>query len=43
MGHSELTQRRNAYYEFFKATHYIVALLFVLLFFFHCNYRLSSW
>lgn len=38
-----MTQRRNAYYEFFKATHYIVALLFVLLFFFHCNFRLSSW
>lgn len=34
---------RNAYYEFFKATHYFAALLFMLFFFFHCNFRLTSW
>ncbi|KAF7182083.1 hypothetical protein CNMCM7691_001471 [Aspergillus felis] len=34
---------RNRYYEFFKATHVIVALLFVLFFFFHCDFRLTSW
>lgn len=34
---------RNRYYEFFKATHFIVALLFILFFFFHCDFRLSSW
>ncbi|KAL5355913.1 putative ferric-chelate reductase [Aspergillus floccosus] len=34
---------RNRYYEFFKATHFVVALLFILFFFFHCDFRLSSW
>ncbi|RHZ47396.1 putative cysteine synthase B, partial [Aspergillus thermomutatus] len=34
---------RNRYYEFFKATHVLVALLFVLFFFFHCDFRLTSW
>ncbi|KAI0008482.1 putative FRE ferric reductase-like transmembrane component [Xylariaceae sp. FL0662B] len=34
---------RNRYYEFFKATHYLAALVFVLFFFFHCDFRLSSW
>ncbi|KAF7136997.1 hypothetical protein CNMCM5793_006748 [Aspergillus hiratsukae] len=34
---------RNRYYEFFKATHVTVALLFVLFFFFHCDFRLTSW
>ncbi|KAE8355075.1 ferric reductase like transmembrane component-domain-containing protein [Aspergillus coremiiformis] len=34
---------RNRYYEFFKATHFLVALLFLLFFFFHCDFRLSSW
>ncbi|KAL4918668.1 ferric reductase NAD binding domain-containing protein [Aspergillus aurantiobrunneus] len=34
---------RNRYYEFFKASHLVVALLFILFFFFHCNFRLSSW
>ncbi|KAL4787603.1 ferric reductase like transmembrane component-domain-containing protein [Aspergillus varians] len=34
---------RNRYYEFFKASHFIIALLFILFFFFHCNFRLSSW
>ncbi|KAI1084469.1 putative FRE ferric reductase-like transmembrane component [Whalleya microplaca] len=34
---------RNRFYEFFKATHYLAALVFVLFFFFHCDFRLSSW
>ncbi|KAL4862822.1 hypothetical protein BDV12DRAFT_206971 [Aspergillus spectabilis] len=34
---------RNRYYEFFKATHFVIALLFLLFFFLHCNFRLSSW
>ncbi|KAL4877339.1 ferric reductase like transmembrane component-domain-containing protein [Aspergillus karnatakaensis] len=34
---------RNRYYEFFKASHFIIALLFLLFFFLHCNFRLSSW
>ncbi|KAL4983276.1 ferric reductase like transmembrane component-domain-containing protein [Aspergillus falconensis] len=34
---------RNRYYEFFKATHFLIALLFILFFFFHCDFRLSSW
>ncbi|KZT74826.1 hypothetical protein DAEQUDRAFT_659508 [Daedalea quercina L-15889] len=34
---------RNRYYEFFKSTHYLAALVFVLFLFFHCDFRLSSW
>ncbi|PYI31069.1 hypothetical protein BP00DRAFT_436331 [Aspergillus indologenus CBS 114.80] len=34
---------RNRFYEFFKATHLLAAFLFVLFFFFHCDFRLSSW
>ncbi|KAI5917485.1 putative FRE ferric reductase-like transmembrane component [Camillea tinctor] len=34
---------RDRFYEFFKATHYIAALIFILFFFFHCDFRLSSW
>ncbi|KAL2832459.1 ferric reductase NAD binding domain-containing protein [Aspergillus cavernicola] len=34
---------RNRYYEFFKSAHLIIALLFLLFLFFHCNFRLSSW
>ncbi|KAK8185989.1 ferric-chelate reductase-like protein [Phyllosticta citribraziliensis] len=34
---------RARFYEFFKATHYLAALIFVLFFFFHCDFRLTSW
>lgn len=34
---------RNRYYEFFKATHFFVAMVFVIFFFFHCDFRMSSW
>ncbi|KAI0471700.1 putative FRE ferric reductase-like transmembrane component [Xylariaceae sp. FL0804] len=34
---------RNRYYEFFKATHYLAVLIFVVFFFFHCDFRLTSW
>ncbi|OJJ33220.1 hypothetical protein ASPWEDRAFT_43295 [Aspergillus wentii DTO 134E9] len=34
---------RNRFYEFFKATHFLAALLFLIFFFFHCDFRLSSW
>ncbi|KAL3475254.1 ferric reductase like transmembrane component-domain-containing protein [Aspergillus californicus] len=34
---------RNRYYEFFKSSHFIIALLFLLFLFFHCDFRLSSW
>lgn len=34
---------RNRYYEFFKSTHYLAALVFIIFFFFHCDYALSSW
>ncbi|EED17376.1 ferric reductase transmembrane component, putative [Talaromyces stipitatus ATCC 10500] len=34
---------RNRYYEFFKSTHFIAALVFIVFFFFHCDYTLSSW
>ncbi|KAJ5580845.1 hypothetical protein N7450_007146 [Penicillium hetheringtonii] len=34
---------RNRFYEFFKATHLFAALIFVVFFFLHCDFRLSSW
>ncbi|KAL1636998.1 hypothetical protein SLS58_009524 [Diplodia intermedia] len=34
---------RNRFYEFFKATHFTAALAFILFFFFHCDFRLTSW
>lgn len=34
---------RNRFYEFFKATHLLAAVLFVFFFFIHCDFRLSSW
>ncbi|KAL1962021.1 hypothetical protein VTN77DRAFT_665 [Rasamsonia byssochlamydoides] len=34
---------RNRYYEFFKATHILAAIVFVVFFFLHCDFRLSSW
>lgn len=34
---------RNRFYEFFKATHYLVTMLFVVFLFLHCDFRLSSW
>ncbi|KAJ5170609.1 uncharacterized protein N7500_003392 [Penicillium coprophilum] len=34
---------RNRFYEFFKATHIFVAVVFVIFFFLHCDFRLSSW
>ncbi|KAK8061725.1 ferric reductase like transmembrane component-domain-containing protein [Apiospora phragmitis] len=33
---------RNRFYEFFKATHLLAALIFVLFLFFHCDYTLTS-
>lgn len=34
---------RDRYYEIFKLTHYIAAIVFVVFFFLHCDFRLSSW
>ncbi|KAJ5295138.1 hypothetical protein N7508_009959 [Penicillium antarcticum] len=34
---------RNRFYEFFKATHIFMAAVFVVFFFIHCDFRLSSW
>ncbi|KAL7628445.1 hypothetical protein AAE478_002648 [Parahypoxylon ruwenzoriense] len=34
---------RDRFYEFFKATHYIAALVFLVFFFIHCDFRLTSW
>ena len=31
------------FYEFFKATHFLAVLVFVLFFFLHCDFRLTSW
>lgn len=33
---------RNRYYEFFKATHYLMALVFMVFFFIHCGFTLTS-
>ncbi|ATY62451.1 ferric reductase transmembrane [Cordyceps militaris] len=34
---------RNKFYEFFKATHLFFAVVFVIFFFIHCGFRLTSW
>ncbi|KAH7305761.1 ferric-chelate reductase [Stachybotrys elegans] len=34
---------RNAYYEFFKALHFLVAPVFIVFLFLHCDHVLSSW
>ncbi|KAF1940217.1 hypothetical protein EJ02DRAFT_435809 [Clathrospora elynae] len=34
---------RHFGYEFFKATHLFAAVVFVVTFFWHCNYTLTSW
>ncbi|KAF2117467.1 ferric reductase like transmembrane component-domain-containing protein [Lophiotrema nucula] len=34
---------RNLGYEFFKATHFIAVVIFVVTFFWHCDYTLTSW
>ncbi|RAR01527.1 hypothetical protein DDE82_006406 [Stemphylium lycopersici] len=40
MSHSVV---RNLGYEFFKATHFIAVVVFILTFFWHCDYTLTSW
>ncbi|KKY17410.1 putative fre ferric reductase-like transmembrane component [Phaeomoniella chlamydospora] len=34
---------RETSYEFFKASHFVAAFIFALFFFWHCDFRLSSW
>ncbi|KID88069.1 Flavoprotein transmembrane component [Metarhizium guizhouense ARSEF 977] len=34
---------RNKWYEFFKSTHYFFAAVFLVFFFLHCSFRLTSW
>ncbi|KAI1102758.1 putative FRE ferric reductase-like transmembrane component [Jackrogersella minutella] len=34
---------RDRFYEFFKVTHFLAAIVFVVFFFIHCDFRLSSW
>lgn len=34
---------RERFYEFFKATHFFAALVFVIFFFLHCDHILTSW
>lgn len=34
---------RNRFYKFFKASHIIAAVLFIVFFFLHCDFILSSW
>lgn len=33
----------NKFYEFFKATHFFFAIVFIIFFFIHCGFSLSSW
>ncbi|KAF1922874.1 putative ferric-chelate reductase [Didymella exigua CBS 183.55] len=34
---------RHMSYEFFKATHFLAVVVFVIVFFWHCDYTLTSW
>lgn len=34
---------RRMGYEFFKATHFFAVIVFVIVFFWHCDYTLTSW
>jgi hypothetical protein len=34
---------RNLGYEFFKATHLFAVVIFMVTFFWHCDYTLTSW
>lgn len=34
---------RDRFYEIFKATHLLAAVVFVVFFFLHCDYTLTSW
>lgn len=34
---------RDRFYEFFKATHYLAIIVFVVFFFIHCGGVLTSW
>ncbi|PHH73311.1 hypothetical protein CDD82_5541 [Ophiocordyceps australis] len=34
---------RNRWYEFFKASHYFFAIVFLVFLFLHCDFRLTSW
>lgn len=35
--------RRRLGYEFFKAMHFFAAIVFIIVFFWHCDYTLTSW
>ncbi|EFR00970.1 hypothetical protein MGYG_03972 [Nannizzia gypsea CBS 118893] len=35
--------RRRRFYEFFKATHLFAAMVYVVFFFIHCDFRLTAW
>ncbi|KAF2995645.1 hypothetical protein E8E13_000493 [Curvularia kusanoi] len=39
---SHSTIRRMGY-EFFKATHFLAVVVFIIVFFWHCDYTLTSW
>lgn len=30
-------------YEFFKVTHFLAVIVFIIVFFWHCDYTLTSW
>ncbi|KAG9200516.1 hypothetical protein G6514_006858 [Epicoccum nigrum] len=34
---------RRMGYEFFKATHFLAVIVFIIVFFWHCDYTLTSW
>jgi hypothetical protein len=41
--YGSLTGDRRFGYEFFKATHIFGAVVFIVTFFWHCDYTLTSW
>ncbi|KAK3069639.1 hypothetical protein LTR53_011862 [Teratosphaeriaceae sp. CCFEE 6253] len=40
---ASISPLRNMSYEWFKFSHFVAALVFMLFLFFHCSYTLSSW
>lgn len=40
---ASMTPLRRISYEFFKISHFIAALIFMLFLFFHCDHTMSSW
>ncbi|KAM0716250.1 hypothetical protein Q7P37_007695 [Cladosporium fusiforme] len=40
---ASMSPLRNMCYEWFKYSHFIAAIVWIVFYFFHCNFRLTSW